>query len=64
MLGVPPAAATAQPGRDVRLGRAERPTQRNRRRHAPSAQAMDRCTAHASACNAYTAYNAYSAYNP
>ncbi len=59
MLGVPPAAATAQPGRDVRLGK------RNGRRTETAAdmcrtrRAMDRRTAHASAYNAYNAYNAY-----
>ncbi len=69
VLGVPPAAATAQP---VAMcgSAAERPTHRNRRRHAPSAACdgplhspRQSCAAVGRQVGACTAFNAYNAHN-
>ena len=72
VLGVPPAAATAQPGRDVRLGRGTADTTRppptcaGRGVRWPLHSPHQSCAAvvrQAGACNAGNAYNAYNADN-
>jgi hypothetical protein len=70
--GGTPGGGHGAAGRDVRLGRGTADAT-NRCRHAPSAQTMDGCTAHASrarpsvrqvgACTAYNGCNGYNAYN-